>query len=73
MTVEADATEDLATRLRLRREREGLSRGTLGSLLQLDEDEIAGVESRRITDGPAAERVATWLDASRSSPQREQR
>ena len=73
MTVEHDTTDDLAARLRLRRETEGTSRGTLASLLDVEEDTLADIESRRLVSGPEVDRVASWLDASRSTPHRDAR
>ena len=70
MTVERDTTDDPAARLRLRRETEGLSRGTLASLLDVEEDALARIESRALTGGPDVDRVVSWLDASQSSPHR---
>ena len=63
--VGARCEDVLGTRLRQVRDRQGLSLGTVASMLNVPAEELARIEAGTLTDGRVVERVARWLSLSR--------
>lgn len=64
MPVEKHPSKDLATRLRVLRDREGLSLATVSSMLAVPEDSLEQIEAGTMTAGPDVDRVTQWLDTT---------
>lgn len=60
----------LAARLRRVRERQGLSLGTVASMLNVPADQLARIEAGTLTHGAYVERVSRWLSRPDESSRR---